>query len=131
MTFNTPKFYAKFTLVFLSIIIIYSHATLLREPSKNNIEVKNSTESECTLPCLNGGICNSGVCFCSNNYSGRQCEISYGKGTFIDQKFAIAICILCIVLGSSCVWCAVSGYQKLFAGPVQPVIRTREVYYEA
>lgn len=106
-------------------------SSLLRQAGKSKtVEIEPEIAESCAKPCLNGGICSDGLCYCTDNYSGEYCQTKF-TGSFIDQKVAIAVCIGCVLLGSCCVWCGVSGYQRMAKGPDQPIIRTREIYYEA
>lgn len=118
-------------LTLLSSFLIPVASSLLKQSAKSKaVEIEPESLKECDNPCLNGGICSNGLCYCTDNYSGEYCQTKY-SGSFIDQKVAIAICIACVLLGSCCVWCGVSGYQRMAKGPDHPIIRTREIYYEA
>ncbi len=118
-------------LILISTFFLPVASSLLKQSGKSKtVEVGNEIGDTCERPCLNGGICSNGLCYCTDNYSGEYCQTKY-SGSFIDQKIAIAVCIVCVLLGSCCVWCGVSGYQRMSKGPDHPIIRTREIYYEA
>ena len=71
--------------------------------------VRSLEAMECEGQCLNGGVCNNGVCQCGKKYSGSVCQfemeeeersldLDQGSGVF---TFYLLLLVLIIVIGGT------------------------------
>ena len=86
-----------------------------------DVGVRASEAMECEGQCLNGGVCNNGVCQCSKKYEGPVCQFALDgddAGLDLDQgvfTFYAVMIILILIIGGAAYYLMMKGSRGIFS----------------